>query len=110
MERLIKHNILIGNLDGAIQCALKCGRAAEALLLARSSSDELFDQTAKQIFVASHDSFTKGVLKGVTDKKYIDMAATYDLHHWKEMACICLNNNAEGFQEAMNIFGGRFLA
>ena len=27
-ERLIKHNILIGNYEGAIDAAIKCGRTA----------------------------------------------------------------------------------
>jgi len=35
-ENLIKNNILIGNYEGAIDAAMKCGRTAEALLLAHS--------------------------------------------------------------------------
>lgn len=53
IEKIIKQNILIGNYEGAIDCALKCGRNGEALLLAHSHSDELFEATANAFFVAS---------------------------------------------------------
>jgi protein transport protein SEC31 len=37
VERMIKDNFFIGNLEGAIDCALKCGRYGEAFMLAYSS-------------------------------------------------------------------------
>lgn len=43
VEKIIKENIIIGNYEGAIDCALKCGRTAEGLLLAYSKSKELFE-------------------------------------------------------------------
>lgn len=32
MEKMIKENILIGNLEGAVDCCLKCGRSVISLL------------------------------------------------------------------------------
>jgi len=46
-ENIIKNNILIGNFEGAIDAAMKCGRTVEALLLAYSKSPELFEDTMK---------------------------------------------------------------
>lgn len=37
IEKIIKENLLIGNFEGAIDCSLKCGRNAEALILAYAS-------------------------------------------------------------------------
>lgn len=34
VERSIKDNLIVGNFEGAIDCAMKCGRVAEALLIA----------------------------------------------------------------------------
>lgn len=38
IEKIIKENLIIGNYEGAIDCAMKCGRTAEALLIAHSRS------------------------------------------------------------------------
>lgn len=35
-ERMIKENMIIGDYEGAIACAMKCGRVTEALLIAYS--------------------------------------------------------------------------
>lgn len=43
VEKIIKDNLIIGNYDGAIDCALKSGRSSEALLLAYSQGKELFE-------------------------------------------------------------------
>jgi protein transport protein SEC31 len=49
-ERLVKQNILIGNYEGAIDAALKCGRTAEALIIAFSVDQNLFSNTLKTYF------------------------------------------------------------
>ena len=49
-ERLVKQNILIGNYEGAIDAALKCGRTAEALIIAYSVDQNLFATTLKTFF------------------------------------------------------------
>lgn len=37
--------MIIGNFSGAIDCALKCGRMTEALLIAYSKGEEVFKAT-----------------------------------------------------------------
>ena len=49
-ERLIKQNLLIGNYGGAIDAALKCGRTAEALIIAFSQGQDIFKATLKTFF------------------------------------------------------------
>lgn len=51
VEKIIKENIIIGNYEGAIDCALKCGRLAEALLIAYSQKQELFKKTIEEICI-----------------------------------------------------------
>ena len=42
-EGIIKHSLLIGELEYAAQVALRCGRSAEALLIAEAGGKELFE-------------------------------------------------------------------
>lgn len=43
-EKMIKRNLLIGNLQYAAEVALKCGRTTEALLIAEQGSEDLFNE------------------------------------------------------------------
>jgi protein transport protein SEC31 len=42
IEGIIKENLIVGNIEGAIDCAIGCGRSAEALLLAWSQGKDVF--------------------------------------------------------------------
>jgi protein transport protein SEC31 len=42
--------LLIGNYTGAIDAALKCGRGAEALVIAYSQGQDIFKSTLKTFF------------------------------------------------------------
>jgi protein transport protein SEC31 len=67
-ERMIKQNLLIGNYGGAIDAALKCGRTAEALIIAFSQGQEIFKTALKQFFTETTDTFITGILKHIADK------------------------------------------
>jgi len=41
-EKMIKRNLMIGNLQYAAEVALKCGRTTEALLIAEQGDEQLF--------------------------------------------------------------------
>lgn len=64
-ERLIKHNILIGNYECAIDAALKCGRTAEALIIAYSLDQNAFNSTLKTFFTETTDNFITDILKNI---------------------------------------------
>lgn len=92
IEKIIKQNVLIGNYEGAIDCALKCGRSAEALLLAYSHSTELFEATTNAFFVASKDTFIKNVFKYIVEKENKEIAKTYDVKDWREVAALSITS------------------
>ena len=109
IEKIIKQNILIGNYEGAVDCALKCGRNGEALLLAYSHSPELFEATANAFFVASKDTFIKNVFKNIVEKQNKEIAKGYSLESWREVAALAISKKPDEFQEIMNIIGTRLL-
>lgn len=83
-ERLIKQNLMIGNYGGAIDAALKCGRTAEALIIAYSQGQEIFNSTLKTFFTETTDDFIKGILKHIADKESEELIKKYQLASWKE--------------------------
>lgn len=83
-ERLIKQNLLIGNYGGAIDAALKCGRTAEALIIAYSQGQETFKSTLKTFFTETTDSFITNILRHIADKESDELVKKYQLANWKE--------------------------
>ena len=49
-EGMIKKNLMMGNLPYAAEVALKCGRSAEALLIAEQGGPELFEAIKQAYF------------------------------------------------------------
>jgi protein transport protein SEC31 len=47
---MIKQNLLVGNFEGAVDVAMKCGRMAEGLVIAYSQGKTLFESTLKTFF------------------------------------------------------------
>ncbi len=98
VERIIKENLLIANYEGAIDCAMKCGRTAEALLIAFSQNKELFENTMQSFFVASTDPFIKNVFKCFIEKKISEQSKNYDLKNWRECAALIITTS-RSFEE-----------
>ena len=68
-EKIIKQNLLIGNYNGAIDAALKCGRCAEALVIAYSQGPDVFKSTLKTFFTETTDGFITGTLRYIADRE-----------------------------------------
>ena len=64
---MIKKNLMIGNLQYAAEVALKCGRSAEALLIAEQGGEELYDDIKQMYFQMHKDPFVKVVVQGICD-------------------------------------------
>ncbi|CAD8214986.1 unnamed protein product [Paramecium octaurelia] len=111
VEKIIKDNLIVGNYEGAIDCALKCGRSAEALLLAYSQSKEIFEQTMNTFLTTQTDYFLKNVLKHIVLKHPDEIAKNFELNTWKECAAMVLNSDNTGqFHKIMEQLGDRFIA
>ena len=86
-ERVIKESLLIGDLATAVECCLKAGRMADALLLASGGDAELFNRTKEEYMKRSEDTFLKTVgciMNGDLDS----MVTSSDLDRWQETLAI----------------------
>ncbi|KAL4510760.1 hypothetical protein ABPG72_004914 [Tetrahymena utriculariae] len=111
VEKMIKENMIIGNYEGAIDCSMKCGRMAEALLIAYSQNADLFKQTIDQYFTQQTDNFIKYVFKNLIKNDIEDIAENYDLKSWRECAglAITCSKNSKEFQQLMDKLAERFI-
>jgi protein transport protein SEC31 len=70
---------LIGNYEGAIDAALKCGRTADALIIAYSVDQNLFNNTLKAYFTETTDNFITDILKHIAYKDAVELVKKYKL-------------------------------
>ena len=94
LSLLIKQNLIVGNIQGAVKCFVEANRFSEALVLAKvNGSTELWNYVMEE-FLSSAEGSTLNSLKDIMYKNY-DAIVTSDeaetgLENWKEkLAILC---------------------
>jgi protein transport protein SEC31 len=90
-EAMIKKNLLIGNLEGAMDCAMKCGRYAEAILISLKGGDELFLKAKEIFFGINKDNFVKNTVKSIVNDEIDELVTNSTFKNWKEALAYCLS-------------------
>ena len=102
--KLIKDNLIIDNLEGAIDACLKCGRKAEALFFASYGSEELLKKTREKFIKYNDDRYLKNVIKPLLDKNYEQIYNISSELNWKEVILYAINHNSDnGISVAMDM-------
>lgn len=70
---MIKKNLMVGNLQYAAECALKCGRSAEALLIAQMGGPQMLKDIQSRFFDNQQDSFLSTILKPLFHKNFAEL-------------------------------------
>ena len=112
IEKIIKNNILMGNIEGAVDSALKCGRVAEALLLAYAEGGEIFKTTIKSYVTSSNDPFVKNVIRYLVEDQRDELVLNYSLDDWKECVALCVSlsqKDGSSFKKYMDQIATRFI-
>ncbi len=65
LDEAIKRAVIAGNFEAAVDCCVKFGRMADAMLLAATGGRELFQKTQERYFeLMKHQSFMKITVGG----------------------------------------------
>lgn len=83
-EKLIKQSLLIGDLESAVDVALKSGRDAEALLIASAGDKDLFSKAKAAFFNKNRDLFIKNIFSSIINKNFETLLDYNVLKEWKE--------------------------
>jgi protein transport protein SEC31 len=94
-EKLIKENLIIKNLECAIDCALQSGRTAEALIIASHGSNDLFQRTKNNILSMSKDPFLKTTFLHLINHDISEVVVRSELEKWKETLAFIVTYGAE---------------
>ncbi|KAF0984807.1 hypothetical protein FDP41_000706 [Naegleria fowleri] len=90
LSSLIKDNIIVGNIQGAIRCCLDGNRFADALLLAKVSGDNDMWNLALDQYLNSKEGSCIANVKNLIFKNYDAIIGDGSLENWKEkLAILC---------------------
>lgn len=106
-EAIIKQSILIGNVEAAVECCMKCGRYADALFLAASGTPELWKQTRDEYARKQKDPFIRLVGYVLADdmEKFVIHS---DLSSWVETLAILITYvSGPSFTKLVEMLGER---
>jgi protein transport protein SEC31 len=109
-ERLIKENLLIHNLECAIDCALTCGRTAEALIIAEQGGSELFEKTKQAVLSTSKDLFLRTTFRKLITKDNAQLIQEIPLDKWQEALALCLTHSPAELERLADDLGSRLLS
>ena len=97
---------MVGNIDAAAECAFKCGRVTEALLLALSSNnDSLFDELQDQYFKNHQDPFVSTVLKRIVEEDRSKLTLDVGKSNWKEAVVYTLSYSEKNSKQLIEELG-----
>ena len=108
LEDLIRRNLMIGNLHGAIDCAIKAGRYSHAFLIAYSRQDkpELLQAAAEGMALLNADPISD-MLQSSIEGKVEDMIEAYDLSRWRELAAFIISNFPSQREPLLSLLANR---
>lgn len=108
-EPTVREAIIVGNFEMAVDCCLKAGLLAEALLLAQCGGQELRIKTQAAFFERQrHIHPFLNVLHAVIKNQLLDFVMTSDLNRWREtLALLSTYGKSEEFTSLCEALANR---
>lgn len=93
LEKLIKKNILVNNVEGALDLALKANRVFEAFMIAYYSNENR-DQYINYLIERVEDGgeFLKSFLIPVANRDFSQILTNYPISEWKDLLTFIIKN------------------
>ncbi|KAF4672184.1 protein transport protein S31 [Perkinsus olseni] len=99
VEHIIKQSLLVGDLNAAVDCCMRSGKYADALLLASGGGQDLWLRTRDEYMRRQQDPFFRMVSYIMTNDME-KLVATSDLNTWQEtLAILCTYANEQEFPQ-----------
>ncbi|GAM22651.1 hypothetical protein SAMD00019534_058260 [Acytostelium subglobosum LB1] len=106
-EKQITKSLLIGDFSTAVECCLRLGRMADALILASCGSTELWKKTQQAYFEIEQRAFTR-VLSCIAREDFATLVQTTDLKDWRStLSVLCTYGTEENFKSLAGVLGDR---
>eukprot|EP01113_Clastostelium_recurvatum_P048040 TRINITY_DN865_c0_g1_i3.p1 TRINITY_DN865_c0_g1~~TRINITY_DN865_c0_g1_i3.p1 ORF type:complete len:1250 (+),score=350.23 TRINITY_DN865_c0_g1_i3:202-3951(+) len=106
-EDMLTRAVLVGNFAAAVECCLRMGRSADALVLAACGGPELFLQTQETYF-KSHPQPLATIMAPIVRGDLADLVTRADLSDWRAaLATICTYSKSGEFGQLCGLLADR---
>lgn len=106
-EALIKQSLLVGDFEGAVECCMRCGKFADALLIAASGNPDLWRKTRDEYTRKQKDPFVRqlGYILAQDLEKLVSQS---DLSEWPETLALLTTYAAnDNYAPLVELLAGR---
>jgi protein transport protein SEC31 len=109
-EEAIKNALLVGDFAAAVECCLRTGNMADALVLASCAGGDVWTRTQERYFQteAPHKRFL-GFMGAIVANELEDLVANSDTANWKETLAIASTYGQSGEFPALSVALGERL-
>eukprot|EP01114_Cavostelium_apophysatum_P005541 TRINITY_DN1672_c0_g2_i1.p1 TRINITY_DN1672_c0_g2~~TRINITY_DN1672_c0_g2_i1.p1 ORF type:complete len:1099 (+),score=314.97 TRINITY_DN1672_c0_g2_i1:121-3417(+) len=106
-EGVITKALLVGDFPAAVDCCVRTGRMADALVLAAYGGPALYNKTQDIYFRQQPKPFVK-IISSIVKNELRDLVENTDLSQWKAaLAILCTYAKKEDFAMLCDILGDR---
>lgn len=109
-ENIITRSLIVGNFEAAVNCCMKIGRTADALVLAACGGPDLWAKTQEAYFARHTMPFMK-LISSIVKNEMQTLVASTELHSWKgTLAILCTYAKSEEFPVLCDFLASRLEA
>lgn len=94
-ECFVKKNLIVNNVEGALDCAIKADRIFEAFLIAHShptKSQYYMDYLIEKFSLIISEEFLNTFLTPLSLRKFDEIISNYDVKEWKDILTFIVKN------------------
>ena len=107
-DQILRNALLIGDYEAAVECCVRIGRMADALIIASCGGDKLLKQTQNIFFRQNKDRSYLQVLSSIVNKNLVSFISRIELAYWKEaLSVICTYASDAEYVALCNLLGNR---
>lgn len=107
-EDMLTKALIIGDFEAAVECCVRIGKMAEALVIASCGGEKLFKQTQNILFRQNSEQSYINVIVALANKDLENFVERVELKYWRELlAILCVHAREEEFKHLCTLLGDR---
>ena len=108
-EEMLMNALLIGDFEAAVECCVRIGKMADALVIASCGGDKLFKDTQRIFFRQNKDSTYLSIAEALVNRDVRNFVERVELEYWREALVIicCHIGEVEDYRPLCTLLGER---
>lgn len=107
-ESMLMNALLISDFEAAVECCVRVGKMADALVIAACGGDKLFKNTQRIFLRQNKESTYLSIVDALANRDLINFVERVELAFWREaLVLVCCHSNGEENRTLCALLGDR---